>query len=511
MSHRSAAENEIASAAAGLDYHHGLEDWLGRGWVRFLLDKLTAERPGTAEPHLLRALMSYANPEAPTHERFAYWPIHKVIDLLRGSMAPEELGAKLGGHPPTVRGIMATARSVARFGLTTPQRWINPLFVVWNFTNRCNLHCQHCYQSSGSSTVDGELTLSQKLKVIDELGREYVAMLAFAGGEPTLSRHLEPCLARCQKYSMHTTLATHGGLMTLERCRRLADLGLRYVEVSLDSVDADKHDSFRGRRGAWREAVAGIKNVVATDGMLAGIAMCVHRDNLHEVEAMLEFAVKLGVSCFGHFNFIPVGRGREMVHRDITPGERDELLDLLHGWMESKRIGVISTAPQFGRVCLSKAAAEGMVSCSHAGNAAGTKARVVARYLGGCGAGRTYACLQPNGDLTPCVYMPDRIMGNVTRKSVSEVFQQSRWLDMFCDRDAREGACGSCDYRHYCGGCRARADAYFGQLDGADPGCSNNLEDWQKLVDESDVNDGQDFVEGPMAGDGEDERTESYI
>ena len=489
MSHTKTMEAEGTPGVGGLDYHHGLEDWLDRKWVRFLVGRLTADRPGTAGVHLWRALMSYGDGQAPTHERLAYWPIHKVIDNLRGSLSREQLREKLGGHPPTVRGIVATARSVARYGLTTPQRWINPLFVVWNFTNRCNLRCQHCYQSSGAEGDRGELTLGQKLEVIDQLGRAYVAMIAFAGGEPTLSGHLERCLERCRRYSMHTTLATHGGLMTAERCRSLAALGLRYVEVSLDSVDPEKHDSFRGCSGAWRGAVEGIKNVVATDGMRAGIAMCVHRENLHEVEAMLEFAVKLGVSCFAHFNFIPVGRGADMAPCDITPEQRDELLRLLQGWMESKRIGVISTAPQFGRICLSNAAVDGMVSCSHAGNAAGAKARVVARYLGGCGAGRTYACLQPNGDLTPCVYMPGRVMGNVKHRSITEVFQQNQWWDMFCNRDDRGGACGSCDFRNYCGGCRARADAYFDRLDGPDPGCTNNLKYWQQLIDESNIND----------------------
>ncbi|MCP4711212.1 MAG: SPASM domain-containing protein, partial [Planctomycetes bacterium] len=140
-----------------------------------------------------------------------------------------------------------------------------------------------------------------------------------------------------------------------------------------------------------------------------------------------------------------------------------------------------STAPQFARLCLEHPDVGSMVSCSHAGNAGGTQARVVAKYLGGCGAGRTYACVQPNGDVTPCVYMPARIMGNIRNKTFTEIFQQSDWWDLFCNRDAREGKCGSCDYRNYCGGCRARSDAYFNRLDHSDPGCINNMDQWLKL------------------------------
>lgn len=467
---------------ASLDYHHPLEKWLRHDWLRWILRKLTADRPGSAQPHLERALLSYADPQAPFSEKMLYWPIHKAIDQMRGSLTPQQLRAKLAGHPPTLRGIIATTRSVAHFGLTTPQRWLHPLFVVWNFTNRCNLRCNHCYQNSTNQAADGELTLEQRLDLIDQFGKHYIPMVALAGGEPTLSPDLEPVLDRCRKYGIHTTIATHGGLLTPERCRRLADLGLRYVEVSLDSIHPEVHDRFRGVEGMWQQSIEGIKNVIATDGLRAGIAMCVHQDNFKEVEPMIELAVKLGVSCFAHFNFIPVGRGKEMSAKDLTPHQREELLHILHHWMQKKIIGIISTAPQFGRISLANADENGIISCSHAGNGPGTKARVVAKYLGGCGAGRTYACLQPNGDVTPCVYMPGRIMGNVKEKSFSEIFQQSPWWDLFCNRQEREGSCATCEYRNFCGGCRARADAYFGRIDEADPGCLANLEDWKRIT-----------------------------
>ncbi len=467
---------------ASLELTHPLEKWLSRDWVRWLLGMLSKDRPGSSQPHLDRALTSYGDRKGLLHERVIYRPIHAIIDRLRGEMSRQQLREKLGGHRPTVRGIVATARSIAQLGLTVPQRWLNPLFVVWNFTNRCNLHCRHCYQSSIDKTDGRELSLEEKLSLIDQFGNNYVAMITFTGGEPMLSGDLYPALNRCNKYGIHTTLATHGGLLSKERCRRLAELGLRYVEVSLDSIDPEKHDQFRGRAGTWRQSVEGVKNVVATDGLRAGLAMCVTRENIHEVEKMLKFAVELGVSCFTHFNFIPVGRGKEMADHDITPVQREELLCLLHEWMQSRQIGVISTAPQFGRVCLAHAGEEGLVSCFHVGNGSGIEAQMVARYLGGCGAGRTYACLQSNGDVTPCAYMPDRTMGNVRQNSFTEIFRGSQWWDLLYNRHEREGNCGICEYRYYCGGCRARADAYFDRLDQSDPGCINNLALWQQLT-----------------------------
>jgi radical SAM protein with 4Fe4S-binding SPASM domain len=145
---------------------------------------------------------------------------------------------------------------------------------------------------------------------------------------------------------------------------------------------------------------------------------------------------------------------------------------------------VIRTAPQLGRHCLTHAPGYPgrRTACSHAGSGSGAKARVVARYLGGCGAGRTYACIQPNGDVTPCVYMPRPVMGNVRRGLYSRIWRDHPLWEVLNDRHARTGHCASCKFMHYCGGCRARADAYFGRPDAADPGCVFNQREWDRLV-----------------------------
>ena len=146
-------------------------------------------------------------------------------------------------------------------------------------------------------------------------------------------------------------------------------------------------------------------------------------------------------------------------------------------------MGVISTAPQLGRVCLAGAGLDGgRVTCSHAGSGSGAKARVVAKYLGGCGAGRTYVCIEPNGNITPCVYLPHRVMGNVREAPLVDLYRRSIFWEVLNDRSRRLHHCEVCALRDYCGGCRARADAYFGQLHAGDPGCLFNQKHWEALV-----------------------------
>ena len=465
-----------------IDYHHPLEDWLARRPFRWLLKRLSVD-DANGLTALERVITSYRNPDAPIARRMLYFPLHCFIDRMRGDTDVATFRRRLASHTPTVRGLVIVARSIAEFGLTVPQKFVTPLFAVWNFTNRCNLACKHCYQDSAHGVLDDELTREERLDLVDQMGRAHMPMLALSGGEPTLDKDLIPVLQRAKRYGMHTTIATNGTTITPARAARLAEAGLRYVEISLDSVDPERHDAFRGVPGMWDRAVAGARNVVATDGLRLGIAMCVHQGNVDEAADMIAFAEDLGASCFAHFNFIPVGRGLKMVSGDISPARREQLLAMLNAKMQEGGIGVISTAPQLGRVCLAGAALDtGRAACSHAGSGSGVKARVVAKYLGGCGAGRTYVCIEPNGNVTPCVYLPHRVMGNVRETPFVDIFRNSVFWDVLNDRDRRLHHCEVCAFKNYCGGCRARADAYYGQLHAGDPGCVFNDKHWADLV-----------------------------
>ena len=467
-----------------LNFHHPLEKWLAHPSVRRLLGVLShGDRRG--QTALQRIITSYRNPDAPLSRRMKYWLFHLFIDRMRGRTDVETFRKRLANHAATVRGLVIVARSLSEFGLTVPQKFSAPLFAVWNFTNRCNLACKHCYQDSERHPMDDELALEEKLEVVDQIGRSYMPMLALSGGEPTICPDLIPVLRRAAKYHIHITLATNGTTMTPRLAGQLAHAGLRYVEISLDSVDPDRHDAFRGLPGMWQKAVNGAKSVVATEGLRLGVAMCVHQGNIDEVPQMIQFAEDLGADCFAHFNFIPVGRGLKMISSDITPEQRERLLVLLNEKMQAGGMGVISTAPQLGRVCLAESLVDiGRTTCSHAGSGSGVKARVVAKYLGGCGAGRTYICIEPNGNVTPCVYLPHRVMGNVRNKPLISLFRNNIFRDVLNDRSKRLHHCGVCAFRNYCGGCRARADAYFGQLHAGDPGCTFNDKHWQRLVED---------------------------
>jgi radical SAM protein with 4Fe4S-binding SPASM domain len=73
---------------------------------------------------------------------------------------------------------------------------------------------------------------------------------------------------------------------------------------------------------------------------------------------------------------------------------------------------------------------------------------------GGCLAGTNYARVTPNGEVTPCPYMP-LSAGNVREKSFVDLWEKSDIFNSFRYPQLK-GKCGDCEYSDICGGCRAR-------------------------------------------------------
>jgi len=280
------------------------------------------------------------------------------------------------------------------------------------------------------------------------------------------------------------TLATNGSFLTPEAVDHLVDAGVRYVEVSVDSVSPEKHDRFRGVKGSWNKAVTGLKNAIANGRIRTGLATTVTQRNLGELRDLIEFAIDLGAETFYAFNFIPTGRAHGIADEDLTPEQREEMLRILHYYLCEHRIAIVSSAPQFARACMSfpiPAGMSRMINTGHYGASEGERVRTLAKYVGGCGAGRCYLALQPDGVVTPCVFMSIPV-GNIREKPLLEIWRTSEVFKLLRDREDRVDHCKVCDTKHYCGGCRARAWGYYRDMRRGDPGCIRNVSQWNELV-----------------------------
>jgi AdoMet-dependent heme synthase len=91
---------------------------------------------------------------------------------------------------------------------------------------------------------------------------------------------------------------------------------------------------------------------------------------------------------------------------------------------------------------------------------------------GGCPAGTHYMGIRPNGDVTPCPYLPE-FGGNLRAESLGEIWRTSEVFVRLRDRKALGGRCGSCELNAACGGCRARAYGITGDSMAEDALCTH--------------------------------------
>ncbi len=378
------------------------------------------------------------------------------------------------------KGVTTVLKSLGEYGVTEPQRLTAPFLVVWNYTNLCNLNCIHCYSNAGA-VLGEELSVKEKIKAVDELADCGVLAIAFSGGEPLLRKDFFEVAEYASEQGLYVSLATNGTLITEEVAQKLSTF-CGYVEVSLDHSLSEQHDAFRRSTGAFTKTLKGIQCCAQTD-MLTSVATTVTQRNYTDIPNLITLAESVGADRFIAFNFIPTGRGRKNADLDITPEQREELLRYLYRANANRQIEIFSTAPQFARVALEETEEKETteIALTHfATYSLSKRAAAVANFIGGCGAGRIYCSLEHNGSIRPCVFMPIDL-GSIA-EGFEYIWKESKILETLRDRTLLKGHCNQCRYNLVCGGCRARAYAYLGDITAPDPGCIHNKDLWESMV-----------------------------
>jgi radical SAM protein with 4Fe4S-binding SPASM domain len=402
-----------------------------------------------------------------------------------------------------VNGLISVIKGIAVFGVKKPFIPGAPFQVVWNLSRACNMRCAHCYEDAGRKDED-ELNQDEIFRGLEILARTGVTSVAFSGGEPTVHPHILDFINRADELDMFPAMATNGYILSRDKeCSRYVDNGLKFVQISVDGLQAETHDAFRGRDGAWRKAIDAVENCVNTE-LFVEVATTVTEHNFPEIPEMIDLMRDLGVDWFMIYNFIPTGHGENIISMDISPQKRLELLKTAYNQNGDGEMQVLSTAPQYAMVAQSMVSNNEVIP-THFFNPEYNDPHIkkLADFIGGCGAGRFYMSVEPNGDLYPCVFFPHKRelkLGNLMEDDFEEIWVKNHLLETLRNKELLEGNCGNCHSHNICGGCRARAYNYFNDVLAPDPGCINNNQEWNKIKAEltsnsQELNDGGLFID----------------
>jgi 12,18-didecarboxysiroheme deacetylase len=199
--------------------------------------------------------------------------------------------------------------------------------VVWNMTRRCNLKCVHCYARAKDIEFKNELSTEEGKALIDDLAKFGSPVILFSGGEPTLRKDLPELAAYARGKGMRAVISTNGTLIDKELAKKLKDVGLSYVGVSLDGI-RETNDKFRGMNGAFDAALKGLHNC-QEEGIKVGLRFTINKQNVKDIPAIFELLEneKIPRICFYHLVY--AGRGSEMVSEDLSLEESRKAVDLI--------------------------------------------------------------------------------------------------------------------------------------------------------------------------------------
>ena len=350
--------------------------------------------------------------------------------------------------------------------MTGPSGFARPYVVSWNLTYRCNLACEHCYLDAGGSPLvrtenfadRSELGTDECFRVIDEIAAFAPECLTIlTGGEPLLRRDILEIVRRAAERGLWVVVGTNGVRITKNVARRLAEAGARGLSLSLDALDADRHDRFRRVRGAWQNTVEGAE-ILNRTGLPFIVQTTAGSHNLGELEAIADFAHgRLAAKVWNLYFLVPTGRGQFI--SDISPAQYDEVLASLFRIQQKydgRMLVNAKCAPHYIKTALEN----------------GAPIRTYSGGAGGCPAGTHYMGIRPNGDVTPCPYLPV-FAGTLRSASLTDLWASSELFAGIRRRSALGGRCGACELNAQCGGCRARAYGMTGDLMAEDPLCTH--------------------------------------
>lgn len=343
--------------------------------------------------------------------------------------------------------------------------------VVWNMTRRCNLKCVHCYAQALDVEGRDDISTEQAKAMIDDLAAYGAPVMLFSGGEPLVRRDLVELARHATQKGMRAVISTNGTLITKEKAKELKEVGLSYVGISLDGMEA-VHDHFRGVPGAFRKAIQGIENCQA-EGLKVGLRFTINKRNAGEVPGIFGLLRDLEVprACFYHLVYS--GRGSELIKEDLDHTETRALLDLI---MDETRACFEAGTPK--EILTVDNHADGPYVWMRLKQEDPKRAEDVFELLQfneGNSTGRGIGCISWDGNVHADQFWRQHVFGNVLERPFSQIWDDPdiELLHKLKDKKPHvKGRCARCRFLNICGGnFRARAEAYYGDIWAQDPAC----------------------------------------
>ncbi len=189
-----------------------------------------------------------------------------------------------------------------------------PIMVAFDITNRCNFKCLHCFNHSGEDIFDDELTDQEKLNVVDQIIELKPYLVCLCGGETTCCNVLISIIEKLSKHVPTVNIVSNGYLIDKKMAHNLKMAGVSSVQISLDGINAEQHDTFRGRYGAFEHAIQAVKNL-REENITVLSSLVPNKLSYKDTYKYFKMCYELGIVNARCMPYLPMGRAESLADK----------------------------------------------------------------------------------------------------------------------------------------------------------------------------------------------------
>jgi radical SAM protein with 4Fe4S-binding SPASM domain len=343
--------------------------------------------------------------------------------------------------------------------------------VVWNATKTCNLRCVHCYADAEIRRFAGELSTEEAQHMIEDLAAFNIPALLISGGEPLVRPDILDLADYATSLGVRVTFSTNGTLINKGKAARLKKIGVTYVGISVDGGE-ERHDRFRGRIGAFREAIRGIRNC-RDAGIRVGVRLTVTQENLGELGEIFRIVEDEDIGRLCIYHLVYAGRGAYLAGIDLTVDQKRKmmirLMEQVEWWNERGREVEVMTVDNHADAPFI------YLRLKETNPTRAEQALALIKNNGGNRSGIAIGCIDSFGFVHPDQFTSHHTVGSIRERPFSEIWRDPnvQLLEGLRTRKTLlQGRCATCRWLKVCNGnFRARAEAATGDYWESDPGC----------------------------------------
>lgn len=343
--------------------------------------------------------------------------------------------------------------------------------VVWNMTRRCNLTCIHCYAHARTVADSDELSTQEGKALIDDLAAFGSPVILFSGGEPLMREDLPELAEYAVSKGMRAVISTNGTLITPQMARTLKEIGLSYVGVSLDGME-DIHDHFRGKKGAFKASLEGIRNCQAV-GIKVGLRFTMNQINVNDIPATFKLIEEMDIPRICFYHLVYAGRGSKLVKEDLSHVQSRQVVNMIMD--ETRRLHDLGKSKE---VLTVDNHADGPLVYLRLLKEDPERAKEVLELLQmneGNSSGHGIGCVSWNGDVHADQFWRHKSFGNVRTRPFSKIWTEPEDKLLLQLKEKKKyvgGRCARCRWLDICAGnFRVRAEALTDDVWAEDPAC----------------------------------------